>query len=56
MNISPNKDVKPPVLQTAVVEPILKLCSNGITMYNLKLHTDNMMSVMYDIAKKYFFI
>jgi len=55
MNISNNKDIKLPVLQAAVVEPILKLCVNGITMYDLKLKTDNMWSLMYDIAKKYLF-
>ena len=55
MNISNNKDIKLPALQAAVVEPILKLCVNGITMYDLKLKTDNMLSLMYDIAKKYLF-
>ena len=55
MNISHNKDIKTPALQAAVVEPLLKLCVNGITMYDLKLKTDNMLSLMYDIAKKYLF-
>ncbi len=55
MNISHNKDIKSPALQAVVVEPILKLCVNGITMSDLKLKTDSMLSLMYDIAKKYLF-
>jgi predicted transcriptional regulator len=55
MNISHNKDIKPPVLQAAIVEPILKFCANGITMYDLRLKADSMLSLMYDIAKKYLF-
>jgi hypothetical protein len=55
MHISHNKDIKSPALQAAVVEAILKLCVNGITMYDLKLKTDSILSLMYDIAKKYLF-
>ena len=55
MDISHNKDIKPPVLQAAVVEPILKLCAKGITICDLKLKNDSMLSVTYDIAKKYLF-
>ncbi len=55
MNVSHNKDVKPPVLQAAIVEPILKLCINGITMDELKLKTDKMLPLMFMIAKKYLF-
>ena len=55
MHISHDKDIKSPALQAAVVEAILKLCVNGITMYDLKLKTDSILSLMYDIAKKYLF-
>ena len=55
MNVSPNTDVKSPQLQAAIVEPILKLCIDGITMDELKIKTDKMLPLMYTIAKKYLF-
>jgi predicted transcriptional regulator len=50
-----NNNLKSPKLQAAIVEPILLLCTNGLSICELLFEIQRILPLQYKVLKKYLF-
>jgi predicted transcriptional regulator len=55
MSISHNKDIKSPELEASIVEPMLTICIEGLSIFEISWKIQTMMVLPYIIIKRYLF-
>jgi predicted transcriptional regulator len=55
MSISHNKDIKSPELEASIVEPLLTICIEGLSIFEISWKIQTIMLLPYFIIKRYLF-
>ena len=55
MSIIHYNDIKSPILQAAIVEPILIFCIKGSSIFEISCNIQSMLTIPYAIIKNYLF-
>jgi predicted transcriptional regulator len=55
MSINHNKDIKPPDLEASIVEPILTICIDGSSIFEISWKIQTMIRLSHTTIKRYLF-